>query len=411
MITDSKNIQSSPINTCPEIELLLCCARTQPSPEISQQIQTLVQQTLDWPYLIQTAARHSVLPLLYQNLKTLCPEAVPKPVLSELRNFFHTNAAHNLFLTQELLKILKLFQDNNIPAIPFKGPVLAASVYGNLALRQFGDLDILVNPKDTIKARELLITQDYKLNFDHRWQYSFIHSQKEIYIDLHWELTPFFLFPFKLPDFETLYQRTKPLALSGESVIDFFPDDLLIILAVQVARGGFEGKESLAQICDLAELIRTQQTLDWEKLLKQVRILGLERPFYIGLHLVKTLLNPPLPATVNQAIQQQMQIDPVISIYAVRMQKRLFSEVNSSHIIKTFFRHLMVKAPLSTIPNHIYLLLQFLIVMIRHGITGTNQRDREFLPLPSPSALSFLYYLIRPMRLLIILLKGGQGYF
>jgi hypothetical protein len=399
------SIKESAQTTRPEIELLLCCARTQPSSEISQQIQNLVQQSINWDFLLQTAARHKVLPLLYQNLKTLCPEAVPKPVLSELRNFFHTNAARNLFLTQELLKILKLFQDNDIPVIPFKGPVLAASVYGNLALRQFGDLDILVNPKDTIKARELLINQEYKLHFDNIWQYSFIHSQKEIYVDLHWELTPFFLFPFKLPDFETLYQRTKPLTVSGESVIDFFPDDLLIILAVQVARGGLQGQESLAQICDLAELIRTQQTSDWEKLLEQVRILGLDRPFYIGLHLVKTLLNPPLPATVMQAIQQQMQIDPVISIYAVRIQKQLFSEINSPQIIKLFFEHLMVRGPLSRIPNRIYLLWQFLLAIIDFGITGTNPGDREFLPLPS--SLSFLYYLIRPMRLFIKQFKGG----
>lgn len=400
------SIKESARTTRPEIELLLCCARTQPSSEISQQIQNLVQQSIDWGFLLQTAARHKVLLLLYQNLKTLCPEAVPKPVLSELRNFFHTNAAHNLFRTQELLKILKLFQDNDIPAIPFKGPVLAASVYGNLALRQFGDLDILVNPKDIIKARELLTTQEYKLIFDYGWQQTFVHSQKEIYIDLHWELTPFLLyFPFKLPDFETLYQRTKPLALSGESVIGFFPDDLLLILTVQVARSGFEAKESLAQICDLAELIHIQQTLDWEKLLKQVRILGLERPFYIGLHLVKTLLNPPLPATVKQTIQQQMQIDPVISIYAVRMQKQLFSEINSPRIIKLFFEHLMVRGPLSRVPNHIYLLWQFLIAIIILGITGTSQRDREFLPLPS--SLSFLYYLIRPMRLFIKQFKGG----
>jgi|688.fasta_scaffold29950_2 hypothetical protein len=398
------SIKESAQTARPEIELLLCCARTQPSSEISQQIQNLVQQTLDWPYLIQTAARHSVLPLLYQNLKTLCPEAVPKLVLSELRNFFHTNAAHNLFRTQELLKVLKLFQDNDIPAIPFKGPVLTAAIYGNLALRQFGDLDILVNPKDIIKARELLTTQEYKLNFDYGWQQTFVHSQKEIYVDLHWELTPLDYFSFKLPDFETLYQRTKPLALNGESVIDFFPDDLLLILTVQVARGGFEGKESLAQICDLAELIRIQQTLDWEKLLKQVRILGLERPFYIGLHLVEILLNPPLPATVKQAIQEQMQIDPVISICAVRMQKRFLSEINSPRIIKLFFQHLMAKGPLSRIPNHIYLLWQFLIVIIAVGITGTNQRDRAFLPLPS--ALSFLYYLIRPIRLFVILCKG-----
>jgi hypothetical protein len=403
------SIQESAQTTRPEIELLLCCARTQPSSEISQQIQNLVQQSIDWDFLLQTAARHKVLPLLYQNLKTLCPEAVPKPVLSELRNLFHTNAAHNLFRTQELLKMLKLFQDNDIPVIPFKGPVLAASVYGNLALRQFGDLDILVNPKDIIKARELLITQEYKLIFDYGWQQTFVHSQKEIHVDLHWELTPFFYFPFKLPDFETLYQRTKPLVLSGESVIGFFPDDLLLILTVQVARGGFERRESLAQICDLAELIRIQQTLDWEKLLQQVRILGLDRPFFIGLYLVKTLLNPPLPATVKQAIQQQMQIDPVISIYAMRMQKRLFSEINSPRIIKLFFQHLMARGPLSRIPNHIYLLWQFLVVIIILGITGTNQKDRAFLPLPP--ALSFLYYLIRPMRLFIILLKREQGYF
>ena len=31
-----------------------------------------------------------------------------------------------------------------IAAIPYKGPVLAAAVYGNLALRTFSDLDILV---------------------------------------------------------------------------------------------------------------------------------------------------------------------------------------------------------------------------------------------------------------------------
>ena len=127
-MTDHSSLNLTATDTQPEIELLLCCARTQPSSEISQQIQNLVQQSIDWDFLLKTAARHKVLPLLYQNLKTLCPEAVPKPVLSELLNFFHTNAAHNLFLTQELLKILKLFQDNDIPVIPFKGPVLAAAI-------------------------------------------------------------------------------------------------------------------------------------------------------------------------------------------------------------------------------------------------------------------------------------------
>ncbi|MDZ8108400.1 MAG: nucleotidyltransferase family protein [Nostoc sp. DedQUE12a] len=70
-------------------------------------------------------------------------------------------------------------------------------------------------------------------------------------------------------------------------------NDLLIILAVQVARGVSEGRESLAQICDLAELLRIQKPLDWEELLQQVNSLELERPFFISLLIVNTLLNTP----------------------------------------------------------------------------------------------------------------------
>jgi len=36
-----------------------------------------------------------------------------------------------------LLKLLDLFENHGIPAVPFKGPVLASSIYGDLSLRQF----------------------------------------------------------------------------------------------------------------------------------------------------------------------------------------------------------------------------------------------------------------------------------
>jgi hypothetical protein len=124
-------------------ELLLYCAQTPIDSEIAERIRTLLQQDIDWAYLIQTAAQHGVMPLLYQSLNTTCPEAVPKANLAQLRNYFHTNAQRNLFLTKELLKLLTLFETHSIPAIPFKGPVLAVSAYGNLSLRQISDLDIL----------------------------------------------------------------------------------------------------------------------------------------------------------------------------------------------------------------------------------------------------------------------------
>ncbi|GAG91885.1 unnamed protein product, partial [marine sediment metagenome] len=84
------------------------------------------------------------MPLLYQSLKKTCPEAVPDDTLEQLRAYFLTNAKRNLFLTGKLLRLLELLKDNGILAVPFKGPVLAESVYGDLSLRQFADLDILV---------------------------------------------------------------------------------------------------------------------------------------------------------------------------------------------------------------------------------------------------------------------------
>jgi len=65
-----------------------------------------------------------------------------------------TNAARNVFLTNKLFEILNLFKKNDILALPFKGPVLAESVYGDLSLRQFVDLDILVHNHDAISTKQ-----------------------------------------------------------------------------------------------------------------------------------------------------------------------------------------------------------------------------------------------------------------
>jgi len=65
-----------------EVELLFCCARTHINSEIAERIRTLLQQDIDWAYLIQTAAQHGIIPILYQSLNPTCPEAVPNANLA-----------------------------------------------------------------------------------------------------------------------------------------------------------------------------------------------------------------------------------------------------------------------------------------------------------------------------------------
>jgi len=111
---------------------------------------------LDWENVIATARRHGLDPLLYRHLSAIGSEHVPVERLSQLRAHFETNAVRNRLLTAELGKILALFEGHRIPAIPYKGPVLAASVYGDLAFRRFADLDVLVRREDVRRCTDVL---------------------------------------------------------------------------------------------------------------------------------------------------------------------------------------------------------------------------------------------------------------
>ena len=114
--------------------------------------------------------------------------------------FFNDNSRRNLFLTKELLNLLTLFETHQIAAIPFKGPVLAASVYKNLALRQFSDLDLIIHKQHVAKARELLISHGYRPQFDlnDSQETAFVRSYPaqcferddgKVVVDLHWTMT------------------------------------------------------------------------------------------------------------------------------------------------------------------------------------------------------------------------------
>ena len=145
-----------------EVEVLLACARTPRRSDTADQIRALLREETDWKYLLRVAREHRVVPLLFSHLNATCPEAVPEAALNELRNHSHENTRRNLLLTGELLKLLNLFEAHGICVIPFKGPTLAAMAYGNLALREFDDLDILVRKQDVPRAEELLVSMEYR---------------------------------------------------------------------------------------------------------------------------------------------------------------------------------------------------------------------------------------------------------
>jgi Uncharacterised nucleotidyltransferase len=181
----------------PEAELPFCCARTHVDAHTTNRIKTLVWANINWAVLVETVLQHRTMSFLHSSLRAACPEAVPQPMLDQLQEYFYADAAQNRFLTWALIKLLLRLATHAIAAIPRKRPVLAASVYGHIALLHFHDLDILVPQQHVLRAIDLLIGEGYRSlhQFSHTQEathlqsfhaFSLVREDGRVAGDLHW---------------------------------------------------------------------------------------------------------------------------------------------------------------------------------------------------------------------------------
>jgi hypothetical protein len=151
----------------------------------------LVAGDINWNYLLQIAEKHRLIQLLYFSLNAICPQALPQPIFKDLRNRFYANSRQNLVITSELTKLLPLFQKEGIRIIPYKGTILAHSLYRKLSLRQVYDIDLLIEWEDFNCSKALLTSLGYLVKEEFDREQSFAHPESKIEVDLHWGLTPF----------------------------------------------------------------------------------------------------------------------------------------------------------------------------------------------------------------------------
>lgn len=309
-------------------QFLIRCLRAFLAVEGTPPLSAPIEEEVGWTFLLQLAAWHRVTPLLYRSLRRACPQAVPEAARSQLEAQVCSAAGQSLFLTAELLRLLKRFEAQGIPAIPFKGAALASFLYGDPALRQFDDLDILLHQEDLPDVKSLLRSLGYhphhlltgrqeKAYLQGWFAETFILARDgaRVAVDLHWRLTPRD-FPFH-PDLKGIWERCERLSLGSATVATLSPEDLLLVLCVH---GSKHCWSRLQWICDVARLVRVHPTMDWGRVMEQARTSGGQRMLSLGLVLAKDLLGTPVP----QEIEQKVQHDPLTTRLARQVRRRLF---------------------------------------------------------------------------------------
>lgn len=317
----------------PEHELVICCARVHAKAHTVERIKSLVQQSLDWQYVIRLAQQQGVMPLLYVNLQKICAASVPTDVLQSLEQLFSTNRFSSLLLTGELIKIFTLLEKQAIAIVPYKGPVLAAAVYGDVSLRQYCDLDLVLHQENILPVKQLLIEQGYEpkdsmteaeelafLQSKTEHNYTLVHYGKKIIVELHWRITPRFT---SLIEPKHFWQNLEPATLAGANFLNLSLEDWLPILCVHGSRHRWE---RLTWLCDIAEIMRLRPNLDWDAVIARSKVLVCRRMLYLGILLAHDLLDAPLP----EQVLRKMQADREVMLLVNNTYQQLLYKMNVS---------------------------------------------------------------------------------
>ena len=383
-----------------EIEVLLGLVRAELTPDRIERISALVESgAVDWTFILHLAEKHRVWPVLYTNIKKAELQSfLSEDVQKVLSHQYLTIVGNNLRLCQKLTKILALFESRGIPAVPFKGPLLAQTLYEDEAMRCYADLDILVPEKRATQARDALLDAGFSPHVQglsgkrfgqvlkHGRECHFLHPSGTVAIDLHWQLGVPVRRPF---DYDFCSERLQVIPWQDMNISSLSVEDTLLHLCVN---GAHDQWCDLENVLSVAEIIEQYQRIDWCLVQTLAERLHCKRMLFLGLFLARDVFDAALPPDIVDKID----IDRAVEKLVRKNYRHLFREASSENNIGTRVGRLPYYLAVRehAVDKLVYLLRRIFI---------PTQKDWENRYL-NPRWAGF-YFLTRPIDLAVELIR------
>jgi hypothetical protein len=377
-----------------EWQVLLTVCSSKPLQERQTLVRSLLQQPIQWKSLFALADHHGVQPLLFQALASFENTVPPEETLA-LKESYQTNLHKSLLLARELIRIVGHLSALNLQVLPYKGLALAEVVYGDIALRQSGDIDLLIRAQDFSRIRDAIGELGYTphVRFSAAEELAYIESGYECAFDgtagpnlveVQWAIQPrFYAVDF---DMNGLFRRAVTLTVAGQPMKTLCPGDMFLVLAVHAAKHMW-GR--LVWLCDLARLMNFPD-LPWDWIVAQTRSLGIVRILRVTMLMAKQLLGVEIPP----AAQDNFPDDPAARSLANEIQNRILCASSCDAESSEYFRFMM---RLRERPADRLRFLQRLVFTPGPG---------EWKAVRLPSSLFPLYRLVRFSRLAARLIRA-----
>lgn len=297
-------------------------------------------------------------------------------------------------MTRELLRILDALKDAGIRAVPLKGPVLAEQLYGDVALRQFSDLDILVAQEDLEKAIEITSKMEYKceeelkgkrkmafLNSMHH--YHLFNKKLGLFVELHWRSSPNH-YGLQL-DVSSILSRAVETTIFGKKILNISSEDEIVFLCLHGAKHAWQ---QVSWICDVARSISSGK-VDWLCAMEIAHESKNERLLILGSSLANEIFGITIPQEIASLVLKNYSLhkfnrNSISNLALEEKDQSVFSRVVGEQVVYLD----ILDGPIEK--------TSFIVKLILKPV------NEDFVSIRLPEALYPLYYLVRPARLTMI---------
>jgi len=366
-------------------KFITICCKTNLRKKDKTYIYEFLYEYKDIKLLTKYALKNGVLPTIYKTIKTL--DNIPPQLLQNLKQQNLRIAQKNILMSAELIKIIKLLEDNNISTIALKGPTLSMLAYNDITLRQYGDLDILVQSDYVYKAASIISNNNYipdnSLEFFKNKTLLKVSSdlglrniKNNTYIELHWKLFRKKL--SMLSDTMHIYNNYTTVHIQNYPIKTLNTELLLVYLC---AHGSKHMWERISWILDIDRIISNTENLNWDKVIYNAKQMKALNMLLLGLHLSSKFFDTKIPNTISNLIIDKQSIILPLEQYTIEILQ------NKQYSMKDKFNYhsKLYDSKLDSLKYYIFTLIQ------------PTPDDILFINLPN--YLSFLYFIIRPFRL------------
>lgn len=133
--------------------IMLCCRIHFKTAEIDDLNTFILNNNTEWSEFIKNCRIHRIRALVYRViLKANLVEDVKKRITNEL----NTLTIQSFEQAKETERLIYLLQENKIDVVPYKGTAFSKQFFGNISMRESSDIDLVVNPDDIPVAIQIL---------------------------------------------------------------------------------------------------------------------------------------------------------------------------------------------------------------------------------------------------------------